>query len=764
MRRTLEDRPVRNFLHQSTLVRWLVFVVSFAAITMLSIFGGRRDLADLTVGQISPRKMVARVNFSYPDQSATLQEQERVSRQSPNVYRLLLEPFQRDILRLRHLFERVRQLKQSRISETKLKQIADIWNEAADIPLAGADVQTLLSVSDRKGFIENIERSGARLAEAGILGDDQFSNPETTIRWSANPEDFSKLRVARVRQFLTATQARQRLLDEISPSMPPSKATLKAMERIVADLLAPNLHLNVDLSARLQEQDRHSVNPIRRDISKGNVLIEWGERVTDEKLIMLKKHEAEAEREFATQSRWRQWGGSVLLVCMILAVMIQILAFHPRSEQPTSNREYTLLATILVLHLGLCRLISYLVDAWGMLSPSLTAALLPLCFGTMLASILLGQRRAWGVALGSSLLMGMVNQFSFVLLLTSVVSSLVGIHFVHPLRRRVRIYGAGLLAGAAAAAVMFVFGFMAEVPWNVLGWQATIAVGAGFAVSLLINSLLPLLESTFKVTTDLRWLELSDLNHPLLRRMVMEAPGTYHHSLVVANLAERACEAIGAHALQARVCSYFHDIGKLNNPRYFCENQVESENPHDDVAPNMSALIIIAHVKDGVDMAIKHRLARPIIDSIQQHHGTSQVSYFYRLARRNEEDARLGSKIMRMNVSDVPRVEEETYRYPGPKPGSREISVISLADAVEGASRSLRKPTPQKIESLVKDLFQERCDDGQWDECPLSLEEWKRVMESFSNTLSSMMHSRIAYPKDEPDVDQPAPVPSATAQ
>jgi putative nucleotidyltransferase with HDIG domain len=231
--------------------------------------------------------------------------------------------------------------------------------------------------------------------------------------------------------------------------------------------------------------------------------------------------------------------------------------------------------------------------------------------------------------------------------------------------------------------------------------------------------------------------------------MTIEAPGTYHHSLVVANLAEAAAEGIGANGTLCRVSSYFHDVGKLMKPEYFTENMNFERNPHDDLAPTMSALIIIAHVKEGVDLALKHQLNRQIIDVIQEHHGTSLVYYFYKRAMQQQEDARAGGKIMNMREGDVPEVSQESFRYPGPKPQTKESAIISLADMVESASRSLEKPTPQKIEQLVNDLIAQRIADTQLDECDLTLAELSTIAERFRFTLMTMLHTRIAYPKQD---------------
>jgi putative nucleotidyltransferase with HDIG domain len=267
------------------------------------------------------------------------------------------------------------------------------------------------------------------------------------------------------------------------------------------------------------------------------------------------------------------------------------------------------------------------------------------------------------------------------------------------------------------------------------------------------------LEHIFGITTDISWLEAADLNHPLLKRMTLEAPGTYHHSLAVANLAEAGAESIGANPTVCRVCAYFHDIGKLVKPEYFTETMVRGATPHDDLAPSMSALIIVSHVKEGVDLALKHKLNDRVVDVVREHHGNSLVRFFHQRAVQQAEDARLGGKIMNLRAEDVPAVREDNFRYPGPNPQTKESGIVCLADAVESASRSLDRPTAQRIEDMVDEVIERKMNEGLLDECPLTLADIKKLAASFRFTLLNMMHSRIAYPQDE----ESAPVREAAA-
>ena len=392
------------------------------------------------------------------------------------------------------------------------------------------------------------------------------------------------------------------------------------------------------------------------------------------------------------------------------------------------------------------------------LRPETGGLIAPYAFAPLVLSVLLGRNHglyaAVFVSLWSSLLFGKIDA---PLLVCGVMSGFTAVTLTLQVRRRSRLIRAGFGVGLAIWLLSLTFGLIGTIDlfaprsndWSMIGLQSAFAIANGIITATIVGGILPILEHLFQITTDISWLEASDLNHPLLRRMTIEAPGTYHHSLVVANLAEAAAEAIGANATLCRVCAYFHDIGKLVKPDYFTENMNFERNPHDDLAPTMSALIILAHVKEGVDLALKHKLNQPIIDVIQEHHGTSLVYYFYKRALQQHQDARAGGKIMNMREDDIPEVREETFRYSGPKPQTKESAIVSLADMVESASRSLEKPTPQKIEQLVNDLIALRISDKQLEECPLTLADLTTIAERFRFTLATMLHTRIAYPKHE---------------
>ncbi len=397
---------------------------------------------------------------------------------------------------------------------------------------------------------------------------------------------------------------------------------------------------------------------------------------------------------------------------------------------------------------------------------------IPFAFAPVLASVLMGRTvgvfSAVFVTLLSIPVFASVND-DLVFIVTNMTMSLVcgfvAIFLTGEVRKRGDLPRAGLFVGLSTwvLAVAFkeinllhIWAQGAAMNYHALWMQSAVAVGGPIVMALIIVGGLPCVESLFRITTRVRWLEFADLNHPLLKRMTLEAPGTFQHSLAVANLAEAACESVGANATMARVCAYFHDIGKLVKPEYFTENMRHDRNPHDDLAPTMSALIIIAHVKEGISLALEHRLNQDIIDVIQQHHGTSLVFYFYKRAIDQQLVANGGGKITSMHEEELPEVSESSFRYSGPKPQTRESASISLADSIESAARSLERVTLHKIEQLITDIIRKRVADGQLDDCDLTFRELGEIAQSFRHTLSSMLHSRVAYPEDkETKVRQP---------
>ena len=460
------------------------------------------------------------------------------------------------------------------------------------------------------------------------------------------------------------------------------------------------------------------------------------------------------------------FAGNHLQTFVVVTVISATLVVHWHVSLPHTfhqNSRITLILVVVLAQLMLVKLSEYIATTFAP-EGGFRFLVEPYIFAPIIVSLLVGRRHGTFEVVYSSLFGGMTvaKEEAFPFIIFSMICGFVAIFLTNKVRRRSRLVMAGAYSGVACVLLATTLGliqwpvFTAELSqWEMVGKQVLSAILVSSLTAVLVSGLLPLIEATFRITTDVSWIELADLNHPLLKQMTIEAPGTYHHSLVVATLAETAAEAIGARAIMCRVCSYFHDIGKMKKPAYFIENIGDGNNPHDDITPNMSALVVMAHVKDGVDMAIKHKMNAEIVNVIMEHHGNSLIRFFYHRALKQRDEIKKQLEEGKAHEEDVPVVKEESFRYVGPRPGTRESAIISLADAVESASRSLQKPTPKKIDELIDELFKERLNDGQLDDAALTLADLATIKKSFSTTLRSMMHSRIEYPKLEEGGEKP---------
>jgi len=445
------------------------------------------------------------------------------------------------------------------------------------------------------------------------------------------------------------------------------------------------------------------------------------------------------------------------LLVLALAVIQPVISGDSGLKK---NSRLALFLGVILLQVGIGEFLQSRALA-GHLDESLVPLLLPYALAPLTLSVLMGPQAALSGCLVGALWWAVLHVARDpILLLLAITGGLVSVLATLRVRRRSRLLRAGFYSGLSVMIFAILSGVIGPILWDQLSstdiqqivLYSLTALGVGIITAVLVSGSLPLLEQCFGITTEISWLEMADLNHPLLRRLSLEAPGTYHHSLAMANLAEACAERVGANATLCRVSAYFHDIGKLSKPEYFTENAPTGHNPHDELTPTMSVLVILSHVKDGVDLALRNKLNRRLIDAIQQHHGTTLVEYFYRRACRQEQDARDGGSLMNIRPEDIPKVSEENYRYPGPKPQSVEAVILGLADAAESASRSLERPTVQRIDDLVHDILQDRIADGQYDEAPVTLCQLHAIADTLVSSLSSMLHSRIAYRR--PDVEK----------
>jgi putative nucleotidyltransferase with HDIG domain len=477
---------------------------------------------------------------------------------------------------------------------------------------------------------------------------------------------------------------------------------------------------------------RQAVPPVLKRYPPGTLLVPRNEAITEAHLPVLQA-EARAFLRGHTRGDRLGRGAALFLTFSLLSMLVVLYVVRFQHGLAQSLPKVAGVCALVLLAIVLGMLLSRATWHAVLVPLTVTALILTIAYNPQFALLMsLSLTLAMIVALGgklNDLLVAMGGQATAILVLRGV-------------RTRTRLVEVGAMAGLAYLAMTFATELYSGQTWRLIAFDAFRALLWGALSGFLVSGLLPLVERCFAIVTDVSLLELGDGSHPLLQELVRRAPGTYTHSMTVATLAEPAAEAIGANPLLARVGSYFHDIGKMLKPHYFIENQT-GENRHDALEPALSTLIIIGHVKDGVALAEQYRLPRPIIDFIQQHHGTTLVEYFYREALRQQESQGHAPK----GAEGQPHPLEPTFRYPGPKPQTRENGIVMLADAVESSSRALAVPTPGSLRKLVHDLLMKRLLDGQFEESGLTLTELHLVEEALCKGLIALYHSRIKYPE-----------------
>jgi putative nucleotidyltransferase with HDIG domain len=496
----------------------------------------------------------------------------------------------------------------------------------------------------------------------------------------------------------------------------------------------------------LQEKAASEVEPVTIRIQAGEVIVRSGDPFDERDVLIIEGIRKEKRREFGRARLF----GTFLFVSLFLLAFFYVLRGSFRKVR-LLPKDLVFLGCLLILLVSGERLALFVFGAVRALLPidvpmTTFYSAIPVAFVTMMVRLVLPLPISILFVPVSAVMAGFIFQGSVNYTIFHLVSCALGLHLMARVRTRGQILGAGFKLGAVHALMAVVFDMVGVTSvTGPLGWEDTlIRTGLAFlgglvnAVAVLI--LMPIFESAFNYLTPIKLLEYGSLNHPLLREMIVRAPGTYHHSHMVGTLAESAAEAIGADALFARVASYFHDVGKMVKAPYFIENQSASgvEDRHANLAPSMSALIISSHVKDGIELARQHKLPQRIIDIIPQHQGTKLITYFYNKAKEREDPE--------MHV-----VSERDYRYPGPKPQTREAGVILLADTIEAASRALKDRSPARLEEIVRNMINKNFIDGQLDECELTLKDLHTIAKSFLRVLMGVYHQRVEYPPDQAD-------------
>lgn len=707
------QQPFKKFFNALKFKYFSLFLISLSALVLFSLMHGtiKNETYELKQFQIAPEAI--RSIKTVEDTVKTELERERAKLEVEPVYQ-----FSEDTAKIRQaiatsIFEYLKEVtKEIDPNLSKPDKPVKIDNNAID------------EMREKLASLV-VEEPDLQLKDEAItnllaLDDTVLVNLEKQIVEVIGKELAKPIRTADLMAAKNAVESQIRQSNTI-----PSNIEQTAIQ-IAQSLIIETDVVSEELTVLAREEAGAAVEPIR--ILHGQVIVREGQVVDSEVYRQL-----EVAGLLTTQTTVKPMAGLILFV-LFIGIIIFMHFSTWREKSMVKKKSLTIVLVVFFIQVILMKIITLIEPEFEML----IAFLLPTALASMLVKSLTNERLALMITIVTAATAGVMLQDGYAMIIQMEVAlyilfgGLVSLYLLGNTSRRSSILRTSL--GVAASNLLFLsfYLLMTQSSYDLteLVFYAVAAITSGLLSGALTIGLLPFFETGFGLLSDLRLIELSNPNHPLFKKILVETPGTYHHSVMVANLADAACESIGANGLLARVGCYYHDIGKTIKPGYFIENQHKGQNPHDELSPEKSRDIIIAHAVDGAQLLRKHKMPPEIIDIAQQHHGTSLLKYFLHKARKLDEN-----------------VIEDEYRYPGPKPQTKEIAIILIADSVEAAVRSMNEPTSERIASLVQSIVTDKLNDGQFDECDLSMKDLKKVKQVICEALNGIFHNRIEYPE-----------------
>lgn len=713
----------------SALVRFLLFFVLAVVIYFALYHRVVPQTYDIQLGSIAEKDILA--PRSIPNEVATEKAKEEAAGRVQSVYKIVSL---KNEIAVETIFEKLLQINSDQdvsladkvnIYKTVIPTlIEDHLDRVLKTYADSGQTSELLLVEMRKNFREQQYR---------IPEESFYKIPRLTKDDLAAMEPVAKEIVLKLMndQILDAQTVRVKVPELVNASTLSKSITRELVQELVRAALTPNKFFDQKGTDEAKGHARDSVKPVL--INKNDVLVAKGEEITKE----IYDHLSSLDLLRDDTSYWPHLG--LLLFTLLLCLVLYMYIRQSALSISYYNIPLLMFVLIVIMTIAGMKVFSMLQN----LEYPYIAFLAPTAMGAMLLAILLDAQLAFVAAVVFAVMASIVfnadhvQTFDYKYGLLTLTSSFAATFSIQRASQRASILKAGLMGsifGVVLVASLLLFedhGTNKEALF-----AASFALGGGLLTAVFVIGLLPFLEVAFGILSPLKLVELSNMNHPLLRKLLTETPGTYHHSVMVGNLADTAAEAIGADGLLCRVGAYYHDIGKTKRPSYFIENQSNMENPHDKIDPALSKSIIVAHARDGVEMLKEYNIPKPIRDIAEQHHGTTLLQYFYHKAKKQAEEK--GEK----------PPEESEYRYPGPNAQTKEAAIVGIADCVEAAVRSLRNPTVEQIDSMVRKIIKGRLDDGQFNECDLTIKELDRIAKALNETLLGIFHSRIEYPAD----------------
>ncbi len=691
-----------NLFKEINLKKLILFLVSVLLITFILSINFIPGKIILKEGEVATRDIVAPETIEFIDERATEALKEEAAKSIREVYNLNLASIESVENDIQNFFLDIRKLRGDNVNINEIQEndadsndMLNIlnneinFNDKYSMKLEGSTIINLIKIDeDSIEEIENNVYSAVRkLMEQGIKEDD-------------------------------IEEAKKQIIREISDdSSNPYNAVIAS--ELGKNFIKPSLFLDVEATEKKRNDSVEAVRDVKSIIRKDQIIIRKGEIVNSAHIEKMKA--------LGLQNPILHFQNIIglFLINSLFIILIGLYIYNFHKNIFNDNNKLILLSIIYIFMIFVAKI-----------AGEISGYLIPMAFASMLIAITIDSRLALWITFIISYNIGFIFLGEIDYMIVALAGSLVSVFSIRKATQRSSLTRAGLLVAITNIFSILALGLIHRSTSQVILHNCMWGVINGFASVIMTIGILPFLESFFDITSSFKLMELSNPNQPLLKELLVEAPGTYHHSVVVGNLAETAAEEIGANALLTRVGAYYHDIGKLKRPYFFSENQEAYKNTHDDMEPSLSALVIASHVKDGVDMAKKFRLPKAIIDIINQHHGTGLISYFFHRA-------------LQSNDSKNSSINEENYRYSGPKPQTKEAGIILLADSLEAEARTLNNPTSSRIKNLTQNVINRNLENGQLDECNLTLRDLNKIKDVFSRILTGMFHNRVEYPDEE---------------
>lgn len=713
----------------SAWIRWLLLLL-FVLLFYFSLSSRFvPETYNITLGGKTDRDIKA--PYQITDEKATLEAQEKAAENVGPIYSIV--PIRNENL-LSQMFNRIDQLNQDDLPDSNkvdiyrrdLPNMVDRYLESFIAANAGSETYS-------NELLEEMRKvTSSQLYQ--VPEETYYKLPRLTSDQIAEMRTVGQDVVRRLMRdpVTEADTVRTRVAELVNASTLTQKTEREIVTELARLVILPNRFYDKVATEKAKVEAKQNTPPVV--IKQGEVIVKAGTIITPELYERLTALELLKERA----TYWPQLGVLLFSILLTLAIFAYgTLAVSQGTVKERTNVQWLMLLLIYGLNLLIMHLVAFTYnEEWPFIG-----YLAPVALGSMLVTLLVDMHLGLATAFLTSLLASVIlnvrqdHLFDFHYGFVAAVVTFTAVLAIHRASQRSSILKAGIMVSLFGSLAVLSLELISQLPDRIQLLQALgFMLASGLLTAVLVIGLMPFFEVTFGILSDLKLVELSNPNHPLLRKLLAETPGTYHHSLMVGNLSEAAAEAVGANGLLCRVGSFYHDVGKTKRPLYFIENQ-NGTNPHDNLEPKVSASIIIAHAKDGGEMLKAYKLPKPIRDIAEQHHGTTFLKYFYYKAVKEAKEQGV----------ECPYTEDD-FRYPGPKAQSKEAAIVGIADAVEAAVRSMGHPTVEQIEDIIAKIIKDRLDDNQFNECDLTLRELDRIAISLKETVMGMFHTRIEYP------------------